>query len=478
MSFKFGIKPKLDPIPDVNILIPIGATLDIPTGEFIKGENGQWYLNGGLGSLTAVVGIGNNFKSTLMHFMTLSGAERIWQAALDSYEATSITTYDTESNKHPTRQKKLTTRFELLNKYDILASGVWLISNKIRYYANEWYEGLKDFLTEKTKSIKDILMVTPFLDKDKKNIKIPMPTFSEIDSFSEFESSDVAKTQEDVELGDSAGNTIHMRLGLVKTRFLMDIPTVAGRAGHFVLMTAHIGKETQMASGPYAPPPPKKLQHLKHGDKIKGVTDKFTFHMSNCWQAYNAAPYINQGTKGPEYPRNPEDNVSGDMDLNIVSIRQLRSKSGPTGITLDILVSQSEGVLSSLTEFHYIKSEDRFGLGGNDRNYYLELYPDCKLQRTTVRNKIDTDPKLCRAINISSEICQMRQYWRQFTHEFLCEPKTLYEDLIKLGYDWDKILSTRGWWTFNNDKHPIPYCSSFDLLMIRAGKLELNFLKK
>jgi hypothetical protein len=54
--------------------------------------------------------------------------------------------------------------------------------------------------------------------------------------------------------------------------------------------------------------------------------------------------------------------MPGDLDLNQVSLRQLRGKSGMTGFVLNLIVSQTEGVLPSLSEFHYLKDQcDRFG---------------------------------------------------------------------------------------------------------------------
>lgn len=454
------LRPDFKLAAPIKVMINIGAGLDIPTGTYIKGLHGEHILNGGLGMLTGVVGIGNNFKSTVLNYMMLSAASKMMANG-----DTNINTYDTEINIQEWHLKQLTQRFPPFKKRDILAEGVWTVTDKTIYYANEWYEVQKKYLNEKRTNASKILVSTPFPSREKgKLLLIPNPTFGGIDSFSEFETADVAEIQNKNELGDSGGNTIHMRQGLAKTRFLMEIPTLAGGSYHYMLMTAHIGKEVQMASGPYAPPPVKKLQHLKHGDKLKGVTDKFTFLMSNCWQAFNAAPLINQGTKGPEYPKNTDDNVSGDMDLNVVTLRQLRGKSGPTGIVLELIVSQSEGVLAELTEFHLIKSADRYGINGTMQHYALDLYPDCKLSRTTIRGKIDSDPKLCRALNITAEMCQMKIFWNDIDNVDLITPAQLYERLIRKGYDWDILLNTRGWWCLNNDKYPIPFLSTKDLL--------------
>jgi len=54
----------------------------------------------------------------------------------------------------------------------------------------------------------------------------------------------------------------------------------------------------------------------------------------------------------------------------------------------------------------------------------------------------------------------------------MCTPKELYEDIKKLGYDWDMILSeTRGWNTIDeyNKKYP-KFLSTLDLLKNRIGK--------
>ena len=76
----------------------------------------------------------------------------------------------------------------------------------------------------------------------------------------------------------------------------MEIPNLAGSTNHFVLMSAHLGTEIQMASGPFAQAPAKALQHMKAGEKIKGVTGKFFFLVSNCWQTVRTSVLNNQST--------------------------------------------------------------------------------------------------------------------------------------------------------------------------------------
>lgn len=460
------LRPSFVPAASNKILINIGACLDIPTGTYLFGQHGESILNGGLGLMTGTVGIGNNFKSTLTHYMMLSAADKIMQSV-----DTNLSTYDPEVNTHESRLKGITKRFASFKERDIIQDGTWVITDKTVYYGNEWYALLKEFLAAKKAAGEKYKIITPFLDRDGKTLqKIIIPTFGEIDSLTAFETADVAKMQDDNELGESGANTMHMKQGLAKKRLLMEMPNLTGSTHHYMLFTAHVGKDIVMASGPMAPPPTKKLQYLKNGDKIKGVTDDFFFLMSNCYHAYNGAPLINQGTKGPEYPRSPNDNMAYDTDLNVVTLRQLRSKTGPSGMAIEIVVSQSEGVLPELTEFHFIKNAERFGIEGSLQNYALSLLPDVKLSRTTIRSKIDTIPALRRALNITSELCQMTLLWRYLDDGRLCTPKELYDDLIKLGYDWKVLLATRGWWTPQNDDHPVPFLSTMDLLLMRIGK--------
>jgi hypothetical protein len=92
------LRPKFDPAPEYKVMINVGAGLDIPTGHSVLGIHGESIINGGLSLLTGVVGIGNNFKSTVMDYMMLSAMDRIACST-----ETSGTTYDTELNRQPSR---------------------------------------------------------------------------------------------------------------------------------------------------------------------------------------------------------------------------------------------------------------------------------------------------------------------------------------------------------------------------------------
>jgi len=462
MAIKFNVpKPR-----QARILINVGASFDIPTGFPVTGAKGETIWNGGIGLTTGIIGRSNNFKSSIMHYMMLSAADKIAYT-----HETSMHLYDTEVTAIPERLDALGNKFEHLGP-DIATreDPSLVITDKSQYAADEWGSLLKAFLAEKENDKNSIIEYTAFKDPNTKGmLKTQVPTFVEIDSLSEFEAGTTIEMLNKSKLDDGSTNTLFMRQGLYKSKFLAELPRLTTNSNTFFFMSAHLGEEIAMGSGPYSPGPTKKLQFLKAGDKIKGVSDKFLFLMSNAWYASGVSVLKNQTTRQAEYPLDNKAD-SAETELQVVRLTQLRSKSGISGYTLDIVVSQNEGVLPTLTEFHQIKTNGKFGISGSNLSYSLDLLPDVKLSRTTVRTKIDTDPKLRRAINITSELAQMYKFHPKLNDDgLLCSPMELYEDITKMGYDWDLLLNTRGWWTPNNYETEIPFLSTMDLLKMRKG---------
>ena len=77
MAQDIDLRSRMTPAPNVKVMINLGACLDIPTGHYIQGRRGESILNGGLGFITGIVGIGNNFKSTIDRFMMLTAMARM-----------------------------------------------------------------------------------------------------------------------------------------------------------------------------------------------------------------------------------------------------------------------------------------------------------------------------------------------------------------------------------------------------------------
>ena len=55
------------------------------------------------------------------------------------------------------------------------------------------------------------------------------------------------------------------------------------------------------------------------------------------------------------------------------------------------------------------------------------------------------------------------------------------QNVIDKGYDWDKVLDTRGYWLYIEEEKELnakPYLSGFDLLRVAAGEYKPTFLSK
>jgi len=443
--------------PKIRPQMNIGCLFDIPNGKYHIGPRGESILNGGLPYVTGVGGRGNMFKSVISHFMLLS--------VMNRYRRTAAEFYDTETSLTIPRLTQLAQNLYNICGVDLEEEGRLHLSDNTVMTGNEWFAKLRVFGEDKKKNSKDWMATTPFLDeKTGKPIPAFYPTLVEMDSLSMFMTDSVENIYDKNQIGDSGANTDSLRGAAAKSQMLMQLPTLTGTSGIYLVMTMHVGDQHQL--DPYAPQK-KALTFLKGGVSFKHVPQKITFLTNNLWYTMNVQLFQNKGTKAPEFPKNAQDNMEGDTDLQKVTIINLRAKNGPTGLPFEVVVSQSEGVLVGLTELNYLKAFDNYGMGGHDRAYFLELLPSVTLSRTTVRGKLEENAQLRRAMEITSELCQMKNLWDD-TDGLFCTPKELYDDLKSQGYDWDRLLNTRGYWVFEEDAPAeLPFLSTMDLLRMR-----------
>lgn len=454
------------------LMYNVGCLIDIPTGSYVKGIHGESILNGGLGNQIGIAGKGNSFKSMIADYMTLVAAEHVAAASYQPY----INKYDTEVNTHRRRLQGFLERFPLLKAMDALNTSVWVATDKSKHMGEKWFAILKDFLVgDKLKNKKDYMVTTPMTTASGVIVKTLFPTFGALDSLTEFETSDIIETQRKNELGESGGNMIFARGGLVKTRLLGELPVLCMQTSHYMIITAQVGPETSIGQPTHGAPPPKRLQHMRPGEKIKGITDKFFFLTSYFLYVMNSSLLNEKETKAPTYPRVRSADGEPSEDLNLVTVKQLRSKSGPSGYTIDFVISQSEGVLPTMTEFYFLKNNEKFGFGGNNINFHMQMLPDVNLMRTTVREKIDTNPELRRVIKITADLLQIKHYYTDL-NMVIPSPLELYEKL-KTKYDWKVLLDTRDWWTFNNDEVKPNFLSTMDLINMYHEKYTPFWLK-
>lgn len=476
------LAPAMEQAPHMKVLLNIGGGFDIITGNYQPGIYGEDILNGGLGFITGMVGPGNNFKSTQLHNMLLKAMGVIFDSCVRPTTKgqrklkrmrTSNSTYDTEVNIQMHRLNTLAMAIRELHAHDLFdyETRLWEVTDKTVMWGDAYFEKLKEFIRYKRKNIKDYLVDTPFMDERGKGLfRIILPTFGCIDSLTDFQTETESDMMDENALGESGGNTLFARGGLFKTRLLTELPGLCGGGYHYMGLTAQLNKEMAMGGGGKAGPavPQKKLHYLGNEQKIVGATTKFTYATSIAFNAGNAKPLVD-GDRTAEYPRPDSEKVAKDTDLNEVTLTVLRNKNGKTGMQLKVLVTQIDGVEFELTEFHNLRENKRYGIIGSGQWYTLALYPECAIQRTTIRKKIKEDARLRRAILITNELQQMSVHMPDLWGEWGMDPANLYTELKKQGYDMEAILDTRGSFRLNNDCHPIPYLSTLSILKMARG---------
>ena len=459
-------KPGMDLRPAQRLNIPVGCGFDLLNAEILKGNKGEWIINGGLAQTTSVSGPGNVFKSTLTQYLSLA-AMNVIMSTSDSFKHT----LDTENNISLNGLSRFLERFDYLPDDMLLGSDPrWTVTNKATVLAGEWIDRYRKDCLDKLADKNMQIDFTAFNDYRTNSIlKLPVPTFYDIDSLSELEGESSIDLVEDKGIDNS--NEVFMKQGAIKTKVLQIVSNIALKTNTYMTMTAQVGKTIDMATGAdkYAPPP-RSNTYINQNTKVKGVSEKFFFLPLTALIVKKSSVLMNQTTKMPEYPVNSETEVS--TDLHVLDVIPYRNKSGASGGLIQVVVSQRDGVLAGLTDFHNCKEHGRFGLDGSNISYNLILCPEVKLSRTTVRSKLDNDPLLRRAAQITHDLLQSKYLKYVIENDLWCDPATLYKDLIDLGYDWNLLLQTRNWYAPDNyDKDLPPYLSIIDLLYARKGKI-------
>lgn len=470
--------------PPPRLNINVGAGFDIPTGTFIKDINGNDVLLGGYTPFHGTMGDPNTDKTMVMLYKLGAAANCIAY----SYHS-EIMGYDSEGTLRKERINSLLERFEYLDRdeYD----DVIMDFHSIAEMAPEtWYDKHYAPYIKAKKESKDIKIDIEFLadpNDKKKLLSIPLPTFSFLDTISYFNPS----TSVDLILGElkkSAGSndantkTIGMNEAKFKTDIISTMTSSTLRTNTYGIVVAHVGDNISLENSPYGPKPRQQIGSLSSNEKIKGVPANFTRLTMALWQTTNKTSLYNQTTKLAEYPLGGELDTQRN-DLAVITIKQHRSKDNSSKEMIEIITSQKEGVQPHLSQFRAIKKVG-FGIEGNDRSYWLTLYPDVKLSRTTVRDTINNDSKLRRALELTSDLLQMTIYYPEYSAlGYYCTVEELYKDIDALGYDWNKILTdTRNWWTPKQFSMPLKYLHILNLLKLRKGhynKVEiLDSLKK
>lgn len=452
----------------LDICLNTYSLFDVYTGSYHDGMRGERILNGGFAAFMGFVGPGNAGKSTLMNDLAL-------KAFKDHYNDTEFAVYDTENLARRERFVRLARKIDFPAEVDFYDEKWFSMTKSENMIGNKWFEAYKEYMIEKEKD-KKAKLTTPFKHpKTGEAIMWWYPSVTLMDSISGFSTDSIEKLMEKGETGDSERNTLFMKDGIAKTQLMMELKDNLTKSGQYFGTVAHVGKTVNIDGKPER----KHLVHMRQGEKINGVPGKFDYYTTVCYEIFAITPLVSADKKGPLYPKDAEDDLRGDVDLNELSIRALRNKLGVSGIPFKIVMSQKEGFQPSLTDYHYCREYDYYGIvGGGTPNNKLELMPDLNFTRKSLRTKIKEDPKFVRALGITAELCMMTNLWSNPEwDELKCTPKELYEDIKALGYNWDELLDTRRHWIYEEETHPQHYLSTMDLLRMRKGLYKPYWMK-
>lgn len=465
----FQMEAKTSPYLRANI--NIGCLMDILTGAPVLGEHGRYITNGGHNGSVVIVGPGNSYKSAIADYISQICAFRLHRYSTGQK-------YDTENNVFmPGLEARLRRIVRPDHEPDWFQSGRWIVTESAIYKGDEWFKMAKDWMYAKKKAGSKMMVEIPILDREGKKIKILLPTHITLDSASKFEGSQINELRDKTDLGDAKQNMLHMTSGKIKRNMIDELPDILVGTNTYLTTTVHYGEKYQL--DPYAPVH-QPLQHLDRGMQLKGVPNNINYLAMTMWLIRGVAKLNKYDKNQMDYPLKGVGVDNNPDDLNVVSMKMLRCKTGPSGVTVNVVVSQKYGVLEELTNFHFLRTHGFFGLkgdmslNGSFKDSYCVLRPEVKLARTTVRSLMDEDIRLARAIQICADMLQMKEYWRAALGNIDVRlldltPETLYEKVKEQGYDWDILLNTRPWYSADDDDHCQLELSTVDIMRIALG---------
>jgi len=468
--------------PRVRYLLQVGCLFDLYTGKIVSStetdDNGVRLkiVNGGIPFTTGILGRPNRGKSTLKNFLMHTAFSRMYRTA-----DIELNSYDTEGTVDVDRQVELAARnYPGYGGEDIVANGLWNITDKEQTSGTAWFKDYRSRMKEKGKKLRHLVMTTLVYDKfTKKGLEVPMATGDDVDSISEFDTEATEKQLASADLGSMDAQTVYMNLGLQRTNMIKELPRLSSKVGNYIFITAHVDDKIEMAAGPGKAPKQKQLQTLRPNDAPKGLPSKAFFLLHIIFQVIESTPFVKPDTRTPMLPLDAHDNKTPSKDLVKMNIAIIRSKICDDGREFILLSSKKYGIQPTLSEYYYIKYTLKdFGISGSGQSLFLDIYPEVTFSRTTIRAKIDSDPLLRRAIQITSDLAQMEERMYDLVKDVLISPKDLYTQVKAKGYDWPKLYLTRNWQVPNDGLIETPVLISYDMLRIAKGTISLKKYKK
>lgn len=476
--------------------------LDIALGRFERGKDGVTYLNGGISKVMGYGGRGNVFKTFLMSYTAWCIHVR--------YNLDWTTFYDTEESAEASRQNDILKNVLEMNGHTVDPLGnyildylvkngedpkkgqkVFTMSNISKLSGTNW---LNKWLRDPAKDREKIFesgkgrKTTPFYNIFGEFECVLPPWHHQCDSLSEWHSDANIAESFSADVGASESNHLNAQDYNHKAQMIQKWPILAGRCESIISFTVQLTDNITIGRDMSTD---KKLDMMKGNIKLAGVPSKQITYLTNSLLIATHAKELSHeynsktGTTEPMFPSvDSRGRASSYNDLKLVRYTQWRAKSGPTGINLFFIFSQEEGLLVGLSEWYYLKeimAKVQWGWEKKGNFYNLDLLPDTKFGRTTIRDNVKTDLRLSRAMSMTAQICYLLNNTVKVPSDMRLTGKEVYENITKLGYDWEEILDkTQDWWAFQEDtkKDSKRTLTVWTLLEMAADRFHPKFLTR
>lgn len=449
-----------------NLMYNVDGPFNIMGGDFMLGSRGEAIINGGYGGMVAVVGEANVGKTTLLAFLALITNVRYGSFTFQ---------FDSEGTGQVNRVVKLG---EYIQDFDpdylLNPDSQQFFRTDSKIDGPTWHTGVVDWAKESSgyNKKKYNYLETPFTNRRNEVIYDLRRHQAMIDSITYFKTSKQVDTAEDVEAGDAKKNTYYMQMAATQQDIIVQGNLATARYGMNYLLAAHTKPSIRM--GKYDASP-SQLKGLKPDHRIKGGGNAIVDLPTSIWYIRDKSVYHNSSSdKTPRYPSKESLQAILDPDLVKQTVQNLRGKSGLTDLQFTVVASQAKGLLIGLTNLVFAHDHDKYGLIEHTANriFSLDILPETKWQRTTIRALSLTDPVLKKALQYNMELTYIAHHMDHHA-KLLMHPKDLYKTLVDMGYDWNVLLdpSVRDWWCYRDDEPYVgeKFLSSFDLLRMARG---------
>lgn len=441
----------------LQIGLNMSPIFDMMTTSMIKSKDDVWLQNGGLMPINALAG-GNNTQKT-------GRTVKDTAALLYRFQTSKVLYGDSESTLDISRLAEEVDRlfgeegyFEehINNKrffYMPYSSGI--DGTELHRRVQEIFTRIDALSHSKDKdelaAYEGLFIDTPFVSsKTGKPIRIMGPMLFIMDSISEILFDKLMFKQFDDGDIDDGGKkrTRDMEIGNMRRILMTDVCMLGPRVGLRSLWVAQSADIMNIDGKPKE----KDSTFLRHNKKI--AAPKAILKLPHIGIEIIRGSVLKQTDHSVTYPHGKESLICANAKSNPELVEYLttvfRNKSGSSGGDVSFIGSQEEGIKESLSMYHMLKENGYFGLNGSAIRHNCALIPDVSLMRTTVRDLLEEDKKLARAIEITWQLWYMQTFWVNFPKEWLITPAELYQRGKDAGLDWDDILENTVYFWHDN----------------------------